>query len=68
LAQDEQGFYTYVVNADNVVEERRLVLGKVIGSEQVVEQGLNAGDKVIVQGLQKVQNGVAVNAALVQSN
>lgn len=67
LAQDEHGFYTYVVN-DDVAEERRLVLGDVIGSEQVVLDGLKAGDKVIIQGLQKVQNGAAVKAALVQPN
>lgn len=67
LAQDEHGFYTYVVNADNVVEERRLELGEVIGSNQVVKSGLKAGEKVIIQGLQKVQNGVAVKAGLVQS-
>ncbi len=67
LAQDEHGFYTYVVNENNIAEERRLVLGEVIGSEQVVKSGLNAGEKVIIQGLQKVQNGVPVNAGLVQS-
>lgn len=66
LAQDEHGFYTFVVNNDDVVEERRLVLGDVIGSTQVVKKGLEAGDKVIVQGLQKVQNGSKVKSALVQ--
>lgn len=68
LAQDEHGFYTYVVTDDDVAEERRLVLGEVIGSEQVVTEGLQAGDKVIIQGLQKVQNGTKVKAALIQSN
>ena len=66
LAQDEHGFYTYVVNADNVVEERRLILGEVIDSNQVVKSGLQAGEKVIIQGLQKVQNGITVKAGLVQ--
>jgi hypothetical protein len=45
-----------------------LELGEVIGSSQVVKSGLNAGEKVIIQGLQKVQNGAPVNAALVQSD
>lgn len=66
LAQDEHGFYTYVVNADNVVEERRLELGEVVDSNQVVKSGLKAGEKVIIQGLQKVRNGIAVKAGLVQ--
>lgn len=67
LAQDEHGFYTYVITDDNIAEERRLVLGDVIGSEQIVKEGLKAGDKVIIQGLQKVKNGIKVKAALVQS-
>ncbi len=68
LAQDEHGFYTFVVGQDNIAKERRLELGEVIGSSQVVKSGLNAGEKVIIQGLQKVQNGAPVNAALVQSD
>lgn len=66
LAQDEHGFYTYVVTDENVAEERRLVLGDVIGAEQVVKSGLDAGDKVIIQGLQKVKNGAKVKAGLVE--
>lgn len=66
LAQDEHGFYTFVVNNDNIVEERRLELGEVIDSNQVVKSGLKAGEKVIIQGLQKVRNGIAVKAGLVQ--
>ena len=66
LAQDEHGFYTFVVNDDNTVEERRLTLGEVIDSNQVVKSGLKAGEKVIIQGLQKVRNGITVKAGLVQ--
>lgn len=67
LAQDEHGFYTYVVNEDNIAEERRLVLGDVIGSEQIVKSGIEAGEKVIIQGLQKVKNGAKVKAGLVEA-
>ena len=66
LAQDEHGFYTYVVNNENVVEERRLVLGDVIDSHQVVKSGLSVGEKVIIQGIQKVQNGITVKSSVVQ--
>ena len=34
----------------------------------IFSQPLKAGEKVIIQGLQKVQNGAPVNAALVQSD
>ena len=67
LAQDEHGFYTYIVNENNVVEERRLELGEVIDSYQIVKNGLKAGEKVIIQGLQKVQNGMSVKTGLVQA-
>jgi len=67
LAQDEHGFYTYVVNENNVAEERRLELGEVIDSYQIVKSGLKAGEKVIIQGLQKVQNGMTVKTGLVQA-
>ena len=66
LAQDEHGFYTFIVNDDEVAEERRLVLGDVIGSNQIVKEGLKAGDKVIIQGLQKVQDGTKVRSAVIQ--
>lgn len=65
LAQDENGFYTFVVGQDNVVEERRLELGDVIGDKQVVESGLDEGEKVVVKGVQKIANGMKVQPALV---
>lgn len=68
LAQDENGFYAYVVNADSVAEERRLVLGDVIGESQIVKSGLNAGEKVVIKGIQKLKHGQKVEAATVSSN
>lgn len=68
LAQDENGFYTFVVNGDNIAEERRLELGDVIGDRQIVKSGLNAGDKVVIKGIQKVKHGQKVEAALVGLN
>ena len=68
LAQDENGFYTFVVNGDNIAEERRLELGDVIGDRQIVKSGLNAGDKVVIKGIQKIKHGQKVEAALVGLN
>ncbi len=65
VAQDENGNYVVTVNDDNIAEQRRVVLGAVMGDKQVVKEGLTAGEKVIVQGLQKVKNGQKVKAALV---
>lgn len=66
LAQDENGNYVVTVNDENIAEQKRVVLGDILGDSQVVLEGLSADDKVIIQGLQKVQNGQKVKAALVE--
>ena len=52
--------YVYVVNKENKVEIRDIVISSAEGDRWVVEKGLNAGDKVIVLGIQKVRPGVLV--------
>ncbi|WP_305080563.1 MULTISPECIES: efflux RND transporter periplasmic adaptor subunit [Microbulbifer] len=49
-----------VVNTDNKVEMRPLTVSQTVGSHWLVEDGLQAGDRVIVEGLQKVRPGVEV--------
>lgn len=68
LAQDEHGNYVFTVGEDGVAEQKRVVLGDIIGTEQIVESGLNADDKVIIQGLQKVSNGQKVKASEILSD
>ncbi|KAA2311772.1 efflux RND transporter periplasmic adaptor subunit [Puniceibacterium sp. HSS470] len=52
-----------VVNAQNVVEQRALTVLQDYGNDWVVSDGLNPGDKIIVEGLQKVQPGATVSPA-----
>ncbi|MCB5201854.1 efflux RND transporter periplasmic adaptor subunit [Neorhizobium sp. T786] len=52
----------YVVDAEGTAELRNITLGAVTGSDWVVESGLNDGDSVIVDGVQKVQPGGKVAA------
>lgn len=47
----------YVVKADDTAEARPVELGQALETEWVVEKGLNAGDRVVVDGAQKVQPG-----------
>ncbi len=47
----------YVAKEDSTAEARPIELGQAIGSEWVVEKGLTAGEKVVVDGAQKVQPG-----------
>ncbi|NYF21952.1 multidrug efflux system membrane fusion protein [Xanthomonas sp. JAI131] len=56
-----------VVGSDNKVAQRVLTTGDAIGDKWVVRDGLKAGDKVIVQGLQKVAVGDQVKAVEVTS-
>ncbi|MCS2165930.1 efflux RND transporter periplasmic adaptor subunit [Scandinavium manionii] len=49
-----------VVDAKNQVEVRNVTASQAIGRQWLVTNGLNAGDKVIVSGLQKVRPGVSV--------
>ena len=49
-----------LVNADNKVEQRTIEIGRAIGDQWVVKSGLSAGDRVIVDHLQKVRPGAEV--------
>lgn len=50
----------YVVSADNKVEFRNVTLGRTVGDRWQVTSGLKAGEKVIVEGFQKVGPGAPV--------
>lgn len=45
----------YVVEADDTAKLRDVKLGQALGQEWVVETGLSSGEKVVVDGVQKVQ-------------
>jgi membrane fusion protein (multidrug efflux system) len=49
-----------VVGGDNKVERRRLELARAVGNQWLVTSGLKAGDRLIVEGLQRVRAGQAV--------
>ena len=52
--------YVFVVNKDNKVEQRAIKTGEAIGDQWIVNSGLNAGDRVIVEGIGKVRPGALV--------
>jgi len=49
-----------VVDADNKVQQRTLTLDRAIGNKWLVSSGLNPGDRVIVEGVQKARPGAPV--------
>src|SRR6202140_1142350 len=61
--QDLQGkYYVWVVDAANKSQQRDVEMGPRIGSGWQVQQGLKAGDVVIVDGVQRLKPGSAVHA------
>lgn len=63
--QEVQGAHTvFVVGADNKVSMRTITGGDPYGSFFTVLSGLRAGERVIVEGLQKVRPGVPVSPTL----
>ena len=64
VQENQQGKFVLVVGADNKVKQRHVVLGRRINAMWVVEKGVAIGEKVIVEGLQKVRAGVEVNGVI----
>jgi membrane fusion protein (multidrug efflux system) len=62
VSELQGGNQVAVVNPDGKAEIRAVELGPVYGRMIVVKDGLKAGEKVIVEGFQKVRQGIAVSA------
>lgn len=60
VGQDQEGRYVMVVGADDTVARRAVELGIRDGADWTVADGLEAGERVIVEGLQKVRPGAKV--------
>ncbi len=68
LSADVHGTYVMTVDDNNIVHQKYIKLGAVFEDKQVVLSGLEPTDKVIVQGLQKVRNGIKVQPTLVEQD
>jgi membrane fusion protein (multidrug efflux system) len=63
IARDPKGnANALVIGADGTVEQRTVEVSRTIGDKWLVSNGLVAGDRVIVEGVQKVQPGMPVEA------
>jgi membrane fusion protein (multidrug efflux system) len=62
VSRDERGNPTaMVVGADGIVQGRRLTVDRALGSHWLVTEGIRAGDRVVVEGLQYVRPGQPAN-------
>lgn len=63
ILRDTKGnAYALVVNNQQVVERREVETGEAMGSRWLITQGLNAGDRLITEGTDKVRTGDKVTA------
>ena len=53
-----------VVDSENIARVRPIVIGQAVGSMWAVESGLKAGERVVVEGIQKVKPDTAVEISL----
>ncbi len=63
LTELQGGFQVTTVDDRNVAHVKIVKTGPQKGSDVVVEQGLAAGERVIVEGFQKVRDGMTVQAS-----
>jgi RND family efflux transporter MFP subunit len=65
VGTDQDLKYLFVVDADNKVVRRAVQLGTIQDGLQVITDGVKVEDRVIVKGIQRVQQGATVNPTLV---
>jgi membrane fusion protein (multidrug efflux system) len=57
-------FNVFVVDESNKVETREIKVGPKVGSMWLISEGLQPGEKVVFEGLQKVKDGITVNPTI----
>jgi RND family efflux transporter MFP subunit len=64
IGSDQGGRYVLVVNKDNVIEQRKVEPGKLVGELRVIEKGLSKDDRVVVGGIMRAIPGQKVEPEL----
>lgn len=60
VVENKEGSYVYIVGKDNRAEMRLIKKGSVSGTDWIVEEGIKAGETVVVEGVQKISPGQRV--------
>ncbi len=68
IERGPQGTYVYAVGNDNTVKIRAVTLAETTGNHVGVSDGLNAGDLVVIDGQDKLQDGSRVNPTMAGGN
>jgi RND family efflux transporter MFP subunit len=64
IGSDQGGRYVLVVNKDNVVEQRKVDPGQLIGELRVIDKGLTKDDRVVIGGIMRAIPGQKVDPDL----
>jgi multidrug efflux system membrane fusion protein len=60
IERGQQGSFVYVIGADKTAQVRNVTLGTIEGENQSVTSGIKAGDEVVVDGADKLSEGMKV--------
>ncbi|MCL2905512.1 MULTISPECIES: efflux RND transporter periplasmic adaptor subunit [Shewanella] len=60
IGTDQENKFVMVINSQQQAEYRAVTLGAVVNGKRVITAGLNSGDQVIVNGLQRIRPGMTV--------
>ncbi|MGX5666762.1 efflux RND transporter periplasmic adaptor subunit [Rhizobium daejeonense] len=61
IGTDQDKKFVFVVDASNTVATRQVRLGTSVDGQRIVEEGLIAGDRIVVNGLQRIRPGAVVD-------
>jgi RND family efflux transporter MFP subunit len=61
VSELQGGYQVAVVDSDNKVNIRTVTVGDRVGSKWIIADGLNRGERVVAEGVQKVRTGAQVN-------
>ena len=64
LQEDQGGRYLLVVDQNNVIQQKYVQLGELVGSERVISSGLTPTDRVVTGELWRATPGLKVNPQL----
>jgi membrane fusion protein, multidrug efflux system len=68
VGEAQGGSYVYVVSDENKVEDRSVELGTTYNGKREITKGVILGERVIIDGLQKVRPGITVTPKLASTN
>ena len=60
VLQDQQGNFVFALDAENRAQRRVVTLGRSIADQVVIERGLEGGERVVTEGVQRVRPGQPV--------